>query len=76
MKRLPMFLIALMLARIAPATTPHPATTQSLEPQLAQHKKEQQQEYLSQISSAPELKLPNGAISDNFQPFEMHMYRV
>ena len=58
--------ISLLFAIVATGATTHPATTQSLEQQLAQHKREQHQEYLAEISSDPELTLPHHAISDIF----------
>src|SRR4051812_829440 len=49
------------------AATTRPATTQSLEQQLAQHKLEEQKTYLAQVNDTPELKLPTGAITDIFE---------
>src|SRR5689334_14540165 len=49
------------------AATTQPATTQSLEQQLAQHKLEEQKSYLDTIKDTPELRLPNGAITDIFE---------
>src|SRR5690242_12617973 len=60
-------LIVLLMAPVVLGATTRPATTQSLEQALAQHKQEQQQEYLDQFKSAPVLKLPTGQISDIFE---------
>src|SRR5262249_4706739 len=60
-------LILLLLAPVTFAATSQPATTQSLEDALQQHKREQQHEYLDQLKSFPELKLPTGAITDIFE---------
>src|SRR2546429_7028501 len=60
-------LVPVLLAPLALGATTRPATTQSLEQALAQHKREQEQEYLDQLKSAPELKLPTGQITDIFE---------
>ena len=65
--RLILLLIPMIPVSLIAATT-RPATTQSLEEQLAQHKAQEQREYLSQIQAAPELMLPTGTISDIFEP--------
>src|SRR5690349_16929972 len=62
-----MLLILLLVAPVALCATTRPATTQSLEQALAQHKRAQQQEYLDQLKPAPELKLPTGQITDIFE---------
>lgn len=64
-------LTVLLLTRntFAATTRPakvQPATTQSLEQQLAVHKLNEQKEFLAQVNPLPELKLPTGQISDLF----------
>jgi hypothetical protein len=60
-------LILLLIAPVVSGATTRPATTQSLEQALAQHKREQEQEYLDQLKPAPELKLSTGQITDIFE---------
>src|SRR5437764_12888353 len=60
-------LILLLVAPVALGATTRPATTQSLEQALAQHKQEQEREYLNQLKAAPELKLSTGQITDIFE---------
>src|SRR4051794_8480508 len=63
-----LLLVALLLiASISQAATTRPATTQSLEQDLAQHKSEQQQEYLKQLGLMPQVRLPTGQITDIFE---------
>jgi hypothetical protein len=57
---------SLLLALNALGATTRPATTQSVEEQLAQHKRDEQRDYLAQIQGTPEIKLPTGKISDIF----------
>src|SRR4051812_2828937 len=58
--------LLVLLAATASGATTRPATTQSLEQQLARHKEDERLEYLDQIKSAPDLKLPTGKITDIF----------
>jgi hypothetical protein len=51
-------------ARSAPSS--RPATTQSMEQQLAEHKELEKQKYLHEIMALPELTLPHGSINDIF----------
>src|SRR5262252_8698650 len=57
----------LLMARSLSATTTQPATTQSAEQLLAQHKQQQREEYVKNLNESPELKLPTGRISDIFE---------
>src|SRR4051812_41467557 len=67
MKRSLIVLLTLLVGSFSHAATTQPATTQSLEQALVQHKLEQKLEYLNQLRELPELKLPTGQISDIFE---------
>jgi hypothetical protein len=49
------------------AATTRPATTQSLEQQLAEHKQQEKRDYLKQIALAPKLQLPHNRTTDLFE---------
>jgi hypothetical protein len=67
MKRFIALLILPLTTGVSLSATTQPATTQSPEQILAQHKQDEKQQYLQGLSGLPELKLPNGQISDIFQ---------